>query len=712
MSIVKHIKKSIRYQYLFSYFVAFMLAGTIISGIMFSISVKEIMKANTNTAANNLNNAAIDFQLQYNLLKDITKKIQFELPYRPSYFLRNKYYETELLSSLAKYESYSPLIQEYFLYYHDFSILYSGQGTLFDIDTYFSKKMKWQDYQKVWQEIQESRETTVLISDGNGEKQVLFVFPIEIFGTPSISSSATVVFIMPHSVLQTWMATFGLKGKSLQVTYDDEVLFYITDNNIYKNSPVEFFNLPGADKIYSTLSSDQQFQLSASADQIIDQTILTNYHITIAIIAALIIPLLLCLAVYLSYKSYRPIKKLQDMIVPTSENDSENEFHRIADAFEKLLEIEKNYQQDINRQKSALKHQMVDIILNGGINHMIQSKALEIGIILSKDYYYVLAVNVGPTEKNIYDELEKLKDLINCDLFIGELGADHCINLLIGLANSQLEKKQFLDMISDFFDKLSITTFVGCSESVDSIEQMSTALLQAHSSLYEARCSRKRIFIFENAKKNPDDILLQLENMPHVIYISLKNKQFLEAQVDLQQCLNLLNSSTHSTVFLRYFYDNMMLSLNKITRELGTELSQEQNLAIIMSPSVENFIQTCSELIDWLHSFVLNKSSKAANSAQEIIDFIQLNYCNYDMSLNLIKERFGYNIPQLSVMIKDTIGISFRSYIVSLRMEKARELLKTHHTVSEISDMVGYSSVSHFTKTFRIYFGDKPSQFR
>ncbi len=712
MSILKHIKKSVWYQYLFSYFVAVILAGFIISGIMVLISAKEIMKANTNTAASNLNNAAVDFQIQYDLMKDITKKIQLGLPYRPSYFLRNKYYETELLSSLVKYESYSPMIQEYFLYYHDFSILYSGQGTSFDIDTYFSKKLKWHDYQNVWQEIQECRKATVLISDGDGEKLALFVFPINIAGSPSISSSATVVFIIPHSVLQTRMATFGLKEKSLLFTYGDEVLFYITNKGIYKKPPVEFINLPDTNKIYSTLSSDLQFQLSASTEQIVDQTILINYHSTIGIIMALIIPLLLCLTVILSFRSYRPIKKLQNMIAPTNEDDSENEFHRISHAFEKLLENEKKHQQDIEQQKTILKHQMVDIILNNSISHVLQAQAIEMGIVLSKDYYYVLAINVEPTEKDIYDELEELSDLISCDLFIGELGADHCISLLIGLTSSQHTKDNFLDIISDFFDKLPIRAFVGCSRSMKSIDQIPTALLEAHSSLYEARCSRNRIVLFENSPKEPNDVIFQLENIPHIVYQSLKKKQFFEVQTSLQQCLRLLNSSTHSTVFLRNFYNNMMLSLNKIAGELGTTISQEQNLAIIMSPSAESFIQAYSELVDWLYSFMLDKASKAANSAQEIIDFIHSNFCNYDMSLNLLKEKFGYNIPQLSVMIQDAIGVSFRSYVVSLRMERAKELLKTHLAVSEISNMVGYSSVSHFTKTFRTYFGDKPSQFR
>jgi AraC-like DNA-binding protein len=33
-------------------------------------------------------------------------------------------------------------------------------------------------------------------------------------------------------------------------------------------------------------------------------------------------------------------------------------------------------------------------------------------------------------------------------------------------------------------------------------------------------------------------------------------------------------------------------------------------------------------------------------------------------------------------------------------------------TIAEISETVGYGSVSHFIKTFRSYFGNKPSFFR
>lgn len=47
-------------------------------------------------------------------------------------------------------------------------------------------------------------------------------------------------------------------------------------------------------------------------------------------------------------------------------------------------------------------------------------------------------------------------------------------------------------------------------------------------------------------------------------------------------------------------------------------------------------------------------------------------------------------------------GEIFSSYLTGLRMQKAKELLKTTtFRIYEISEMVGYHSVEHFNRTFK-----------
>ncbi|MDE5622460.1 MAG: helix-turn-helix transcriptional regulator, partial [Alistipes sp.] len=53
-------------------------------------------------------------------------------------------------------------------------------------------------------------------------------------------------------------------------------------------------------------------------------------------------------------------------------------------------------------------------------------------------------------------------------------------------------------------------------------------------------------------------------------------------------------------------------------------------------------------------------------------------------------------------------GIFFRTY----KLNRAAELLaEGKHTVSEIADITGFSTLSHFSKNFKKQFGVAPSDF-
>ena len=60
-----------------------------------------------------------------------------------------------------------------------------------------------------------------------------------------------------------------------------------------------------------------------------------------------------------------------------------------------------------------------------------------------------------------------------------------------------------------------------------------------------------------------------------------------------------------------------------------------------------------------------------------------------------------------------TLDISFLQYLKTLRMVKAIELiLKSHKSINEIADEVGYSSISTFSDTFHEFTQSRPSDLR
>jgi len=83
------------------------------------------------------------------------------------------------------------------------------------------------------------------------------------------------------------------------------------------------------------------------------------------------------------------------------------------------------------------------------------------------------------------------------------------------------------------------------------------------------------------------------------------------------------------------------------------------------------------------------------------------------ITLDEIAGIVGFSPGYFSSLIKKEMGIGFSEYLVQLRMEKAKELLKgTNENVKDICNRVGYSDLKHFTALFKKYTGIKPGEYR
>ncbi len=110
----------------------------------------------------------------------------------------------------------------------------------------------------------------------------------------------------------------------------------------------------------------------------------------------------------------------------------------------------------------------------------------------------------------------------------------------------------------------------------------------------------------------------------------------------------------------------------------------------------------------------LNEDEIKANSVDDCISFIQKNYSNSDLSLNLVAEHFFVSTSYLSKTIKNKTGHNFTDYLNKLRINRSIELLKSEksYTIKEISDMVGYNSQHYFSRAFKNYTGKSPVQYK
>ena len=73
----------------------------------------------------------------------------------------------------------------------------------------------------------------------------------------------------------------------------------------------------------------------------------------------------------------------------------------------------------------------------------------------------------------------------------------------------------------------------------------------------------------------------------------------------------------------------------------------------------------------------------------------------------------GYSRPQLSRLIKKYRGVTPHEYVLSVRLDHAYQaLILSDSAIDEISERIGFSSVSHFYKAFKNRFGIAPYALR
>ena len=65
--------------------------------------------------------------------------------------------------------------------------------------------------------------------------------------------------------------------------------------------------------------------------------------------------------------------------------------------------------------------------------------------------------------------------------------------------------------------------------------------------------------------------------------------------------------------------------------------------------------------------------------------------------------------PYLSSLFRRETGCSFRQYLLRVRMEKARSLIRSgDRSLAEVARDVGYTDYAQFSKTYKTYFGISP----
>lgn len=82
------------------------------------------------------------------------------------------------------------------------------------------------------------------------------------------------------------------------------------------------------------------------------------------------------------------------------------------------------------------------------------------------------------------------------------------------------------------------------------------------------------------------------------------------------------------------------------------------------------------------------------------------------ISVSTLCEHFCISASMLHSLFRKNMNNTAKNYINELKLSKSKELIRNStHTLSEISEMLGFSSIHYFSKKFKSYFNISPTEY-
>ena len=268
-----------------------------------------------------------------------------------------------------------------------------------------------------------------------------------------------------------------------------------------------------------------------------------------------------------------------------------------------------------------------------------------------------------------------------------------------------------------FFLKIT----AGVSNMFNSFDGFYEAYRQAHESIEEKyKKGIEKVYFYKNPRNynNNDNILYKiLEEKKNILNIksSSELQSFYQKIMKITQLFS--ESENISSMKFKEILIDILYHIIYLLRVDGIEIKQIMGVDFnpveyivkfqtlsIFNKNIEN---TFRKIEAYYHDTYSNDATKIISSINSYID----QHVSEKILLDYISKEVHLTPAYISRLYKKKTGENIQDYIARAKVEKSKQLLRKNISLFEVSEGVGFLSLSHFFKVFKAYTGLTPGEY-
>lgn len=621
-----------------------------------------------------------------------------------------------------------------------------NSGGIYDVDQYFSEVCAYKDYNAdYWRELKTHNNSTQLLSptvvtDYSENEKTIIPVVLPLMG--EISNS---LFI------------FNIDAQKL---YDDFAQYKFTSNSqliMINNASGEIYNgtsgrvsnfrpdLSSAEHLYDTvfysvsnletdgekyliIKSQERYGMFGFtyADAIPYSDIESHTHkifVRILLLALGIILVMLIYAYIGSQRLSKPWKSIAEKLAGgNDEGERENVISYVNDAINTLMEKTQTLTHNlaVTLPLSQQKY-LVDILNNpaSGSDEEMDS------LIFKYEYFVSIAINISLKQTvgadaftlnpQLYSEVYKAIESVFAARFVtfSLPSTNDTLYLILNIESDESgdELEESIEQIKSLLaaDSDYIDLFMGIGKVYKGIDGLRLSHQEALSDIFRDMNANK-IQIVDNHNLREYSFGVYNENILINYILTGKGEEAEKSIRDSFESCSKSSPESRSRVYAGiYRAVGKVIKVKKIRTTTFEEKTDEKILEEIMNGSDEAVMQ---ELLNITKDIIKVETPSGKARVAEIADYIKEHFSE-ELYLDGLAQKFNVTPKYLSKVLKEHMGISFKAYLTSLRIDKAEELLtRDDIKINDICKMVGFMNHSAFIRAFKQKNGISPSEYR